>query len=246
MRKPLEQKACLRTDNYVRTQRFSKPLPSGSCKENKLLQSHQRELQSILTPILSGQILSYPQGCSGFGEWSQAAVKHSSPRHLDAPVWSGAASSQFKQFTVEWAGSSLSSPPEEASCLPPGNQPSSVCLGAVHGSQLYKNIYSSQLWQTHYSRAVQIGSVNRGALTKPFSITGSHRHLRGRWLKRTKKNHAFQIFHKFNSSHFFLYSQFFFFSLLPWPGLNYINYNTLAIEGNKTIRCERRMEGCMT
>lgn len=73
------------------------------------------------------------------------------------------------------------------SSLPLGIQPSSVCLGAVHGSQLYKNIYSSQLRQTHYSWGIQICSVNRDALTKTFSITGSHHCLKGRWLKLTKK-----------------------------------------------------------
>lgn len=129
--------------------------------------------------------------------------------YLNLLTWS-----QFLSVSVHYGwslrGNSLWSPGLKAlSSLPRGVQPARVCLTAVHGSQLYKNIYSSQLWQTHYSWGIQISSVNRGALTKTFSITGSHHHLKGRWLQLTKKNHAFRIFRKFNTQHSFLYSYFF-------------------------------------
>lgn len=91
------------------------------------------------------------------------------------------------QMEPLWMASLLRSMLKALCSLPLGIQPSSVCCGAVHGSQLYKNIYSSQLWQTHYSWGIQICSVNRGALAKTFSITGSHHHLKGRWLKLPQK-----------------------------------------------------------
>lgn len=121
------------------------------------------------------------------------------------------------QMEPAWKGSLWSAVLKASSRLPLGVQPSRVSPGAVHGSKLYENIYSSQLRQTHYSWGIQISSVNRGALTKTSSITGSHHHLKGRWLQPTKKTTTFQICHKFNTRHSFLYSQWFhssFFSLV--------------------------------
>lgn len=52
--------------------------------------------------------------------------------------------SHYLKFATD--GATLLSPRLKAfGRLPLGIRPSSVCLGAVHGSQLYKNIYSSRL-----------------------------------------------------------------------------------------------------
>lgn len=118
-------------------------------------------------------------------------------------------------------------PRKPAACLQEINPPVCVlelCMG--HSSTKTFTLLS---YDKLYSRGIQICSVNRGALTKPVSITGSHRHSKGRWLKLTKENHAFQIFHKFNSSHSFLYSQFFF----PPAPLAWFQLHKLKSPGNQ-------------
>lgn len=104
-------------------------------------------------------------------------------------------------------GRALSSPGlTAASSLPRGIQPSGMCLGAVHGSQLCENIYSSQLWQTRHSWGIQTWSVSRGALTKTLPGLEAVTVWEADGSSALRKPRV-QIFPKLDTQHSFPYSQ---------------------------------------